>query len=147
MRVLAEQLDLDTSAMRGKGWNKGSGNGRDHGKQRAAAKRWYQRNSQVYLVRNVKRRRDHAALVRELKTKPCTDCGQAYPWYVMDFDHRDGTVKEFDISKGVRRGLAIARVLAEVEKCDLVCANCHRARTAQRAGWDDEALLSIAEDS
>jgi hypothetical protein len=147
MKALAEQLDLDTSAMRGQSWSGGTGNGRDKTKQRAAARRWYQQNPQVYLDRNVKKRRDRAALVREMKEKPCTDCGQTYPWYVMDFDHREGVDEQFDIAVAVRRGVAVPRLLAEIEKCDLVCANCHRIRTARRAGWDDGALLSMAQDT
>jgi hypothetical protein len=48
----------------------------------------------------------------------------------MDFDHRDPTVKV----RGVTRMImgSIDRMLAEVDKCDIVCANCHRLRTFQR---------------
>jgi len=47
----------------------------------------------------------------------------------MDFDHlKDGT----PISKGVTNGWGKQRLLAEIEKCELVCANCHRIRTSDR---------------
>jgi len=48
----------------------------------------------------------------------------------MDFDHRDPTTK----FKGVTRMIfgSIERMLAEAEKCDIVCANCHRLRTFDR---------------
>ena len=52
----------------------------------------------------------------------------------MDFDHRDGEVKLFDVSKGML-SLGRAKVLAETAKCDIICANCHRIRTATRGGW------------
>lgn len=65
-----------------------------------------------------------------LKNKPCKDCGNSYPPYVMDFDHlRD---KEFGLSKTLNYNWGRTRVLNEIEKCELVCANCHRIRTHNR---------------
>ena len=58
------------------------------------------------------------------------DCGFTYPPYVMDFDHIDGE-KAFNIGMAVcRRGSAA--LLAEAAKCEIVCSNCHRARTWHR---------------
>jgi hypothetical protein len=65
-----------------------------------------------------------------MKDKPCADCGRRYPYYVMDFDHRDPSTKLFEIGTCVRRGAAV--LAAEVAKCDVVCANCHRERTHQQ---------------
>ena len=61
---------------------------------------------------------------------PCTDCGETDP-VVLEFDHlRD---KVFNIGKGlVNRSWE--SVLAEIEKCEIVCANCHRHRTYRRRG-------------
>lgn len=67
------------------------------------------------------------ALLSQYKDKPCADCGVRYPPYVMDFDHRDPTQKSFDVSQRFRMRLEL--LLAEVAKCDVVCANCHRERT------------------
>jgi hypothetical protein len=67
--------------------------------------------------------------IRALKTVPCADCGKAYPHYVMDFDHRPGETKLFDIS---RHQWGAKRRLEEAKKCDVVCANCHRERTHSR---------------
>lgn len=47
----------------------------------------------------------------------------------MDFDHRDG--KAFSISQAWR-ACSWDKVLAEIEKCDIACANCHRERTYKR---------------
>ena len=61
---------------------------------------------------------------------PCVDCGETDP-VVLEFDHlRD---KQFEISAMLtyRRWEA---VLAEIEKCEVVCANCHRRRTSSRCG-------------
>ena len=71
------------------------------------------------------------AEVNEIKSKPCMDCGVSYPPYVMDFDHRVGVEKEGLVSKLVAQG-SRQRVYKEIEKCDVVCANCHRIRTWER---------------
>jgi hypothetical protein len=47
----------------------------------------------------------------------------------MDFDHRDPARKRGEISTMVKRLVPWATILAELAKCDLVCANCHRLRT------------------
>ena len=64
-----------------------------------------------------------------IKSTPCKDCGGSFPPVAMDFDHVQGNkVKSitdmFSYSK--------ERVLAEIKKCDVVCANCHRVRTIKR---------------
>jgi uncharacterized OB-fold protein len=69
----------------------------------------------------------------KLKSVPCMDCGRSFPPYVMDFDHVRGR-KSYEISR-VR---SMAKVLAEVGKCDVVCSNCHRIRTHSR-GYQHEA--------
>lgn len=68
----------------------------------------------------------------EIKDVPCMDCGIKYPPFVMDFDHRDPTQKVDGLARLVRSG-SMRKMLAEVEKCDVVCSNCHRIRTFQNA--------------
>ena len=70
-------------------------------------------------------------LLAGLKSRPCEDCGIQYPWYVMQFDHVRGK-KEFMLGKVVNFMVSMERVLAEVAKCDVVCSNCHHARTYLR---------------
>lgn len=79
------------------------------------------------LARNDKNRKLIAALVREAKERPCADCGQRYPSYVMDLDHRPGSGKKFILAHARTKGMKQA--LAELAKCEAVCANCHRERT------------------
>jgi len=73
------------------------------------------------------------AIIAEAKSRPCADCDGRFPTYVMDFDHVRGD-KEFTVSKAVQRAyaLTLSRVRAEIAKCDVVCANCHRIRTERR---------------
>jgi hypothetical protein len=74
-----------------------------------------------------------ADYIRKVKATPCADCGIRYPYWVMDLDHRPGTVKLFTVAdKYVSYGMATVK--AEVAKCDVVCANCHRQRTHTRSG-------------
>lgn len=68
--------------------------------------------------------------IREAKNKPCADCGKSYPYWIMQFDHVRGE-KSFNIgAMSYKRGLK--RVLEEIAKCDVVCANCHADRTYKR---------------
>lgn len=79
-----------------------------------------------------KQRKQYArcrALVDSFKDVPCMDCGKKYPPYVMQFDHVRGK-KEFNIGTSVRH--AAPRLLAEIAKCQVVCANCHAIRTHTR---------------
>src|SRR5690606_17652162 len=54
-----------------------------------------------------------------------------YPFFVMDFDHRDPSTKVADISHMVKTYVPWPKVLEEIAKCDLVCVRCHRLRTYQ----------------
>jgi hypothetical protein len=78
------------------------------------------------LIRISKRK-----FVTQQKDNPCADCGHRFPAVSMDFDHVRGT-KLFNISESVHKK-SIDEIAEEMAKCDLVCANCHRVRTQQRA--------------
>jgi hypothetical protein len=56
----------------------------------------------------------------------------------MDFDHREGEEKAGTIASQVCNW-SWEKIKAEVAKCDVVCSNCHRIRTAKRGGWIDPA--------
>jgi hypothetical protein len=71
---------------------------------------------------------EQVAFIRMLREVPCVDCGQRYPPYMMDFDHRDPRTKEFEITRVAGR-VSMTKLLNEIAKCDIVCSNCHRERT------------------
>lgn len=82
------------------------------------------------IRRNLNRAKLRTEIDR-IKTKPCTDCGKSFHPYVMDFDHVRGEKKEC-VGVMCADGRPLKRVLDEIAKCDLVCANCHRMRTLNR---------------
>jgi len=98
----------------------------------------YKRNKRSYLKRNLRAYAERRQLVLEAKSRPCADCGIQYPYYVMDFDHKDGRLKEFALNTVHR--VTKRAILREIAKCDVVCANCHRERTHRRwlAGLRDK---------
>jgi len=75
---------------------------------------------------------EHAALLHDLRSVPCADCGSRFDVCAMDFDHRDPGAKRYTVTRMVGKADTQA-ILEEVAKCDIVCANCHRLRTWQRA--------------
>ncbi len=93
------------------------------------------REKQLELAKKRKQRyiSERKKFFEEIKSKPCADCGRIYSPWVMDFDHRNGELKLGNVSKlALRKFWSIARIKEEIEKCDLVCANCHRERTHSR---------------
>ena len=71
--------------------------------------------------------------VRGVKSKtPCADCGRIFHHIAMDFDHLPGQKKLFSISTMVMKTVSFERMKAEMAKCEIVCANCHRIRTFNR---------------
>jgi hypothetical protein len=101
---------------------------RDCGKE--LTRSHYRRRKRLYLDRNLRAYNERRLMVIAAKSRPCVDCGVQYPYYVMDFDHREGVTKEFSLHR-VQNATKRA-ILREIAKCDVVCANCHRERTYQR---------------
>lgn len=90
----------------------------------------YKRSKQAYLARNLRAYAERRGIVLAAKSRPCADCGIQYPYYMMDFDHRDGASKLFSLNSVHR--VTKKAILREIEKCDVVCSNCHRERTHRR---------------
>ena len=83
--------------------------------------------------------------VWELKSEPCLDCGGSFPPWVMQFDHRDPKTKLERIARMVTHSWK--KVLEEVDKCDLVCANCHANRTYLRNISTERSTLAQPEEA
>ncbi|HMF56106.1 MAG TPA: hypothetical protein VK619_07145 [Pyrinomonadaceae bacterium] len=103
--------------------------------QKHLSKEHYEKNKQKYLLRNeVNNRRQREALHEKifgyLKTNHCVDCGESDP-LVLEFDHVRGK-KEREIAKMVGHKVSWQKILIEISKCEIRCANCHRRITAKR---------------
>jgi hypothetical protein len=83
-------------------------------------------NKAVWLQKESAKRQSRRAFINSFKDKPCTYCGEQLPPWCMDFDHVRG-----EKLKNVSHMLysSFTRIKAEIDKCELVCANCHRVRT------------------
>ena len=69
-----------------------------------------------------------------LADRACADCGVRDP-RVLEFDHQDHVGKVECVTLLAQRGAAWTRIEAEIAKCDIRCANCHRRRTAEQFNW------------
>ena|SRR5712691_7395370 len=116
--------------------------------QVAYMRRWYSDPANAAIQKRRVRANQavrHIEIVRritEIKSQPCTDCGGSFDPVCMDFDHLDGNDK---VPGGIARLVANAygweAIMAEIAKCELVCANCHRLRTAAR-GYKNQRAVS-----
>lgn len=64
---------------------------------------------------------------------PCVNCGESDP-VVLEFDHIDGATKSFGISEAIY-SKSFKKVEAEIAKCQILCANCHKRKTAITLNW------------
>lgn len=102
----------------------------------ARCKAWKDANPRRHHV-HVKRAnatrelRNRAIILQHLKQHPCIDCGETDP-IVLEFDHRDRSSKKFDIAAA--RNKSFRSLMAEIAKCDIRCANCHRRKTWRESG-------------
>ncbi|MEK7551144.1 MAG: hypothetical protein AAB532_00915 [Patescibacteria group bacterium] len=94
-------------------------------------------------IRKLRYIQQRKKLLEEIKNRPCMDCGKRFPPWVMDFDHRNSQEKIASISRLTFWKMAnFEKVKKEIEKCDLVCANCHRQRTYNR--WQEKIQAEVA---
>jgi hypothetical protein len=119
---------------------------------------WYRKNKALHIQRvavsRTMRRELLAERINSLKNRPCADCGGCFPPCAMDFDHVSGD-KVDDVCGLLFDTGRWERILAEIAKCELVCANCHRIRThvgrrdrdgawVRNAPWFVERYVSVS---
>jgi hypothetical protein len=102
-----------------------------NGRKRALWRDWYHRTKDTpeQQENRRKRRRAFRARIRrrlmELKTsRGCGQCAERHP-ACLQFHHADGRKKEFEIGRALSSKMSWARIEKEIEKCVLLCANCH----------------------
>lgn len=88
----------------------------------------YAENREYYIQKARRNNNKTVELIRELKRgKPCENCGHVGHPAAMHWHHIDSEQKEFNISEA--RYVGRARILKEVAKCKLLCADCHAELT------------------
>jgi hypothetical protein len=107
--------------------------------RRATVRVHYRANRDYYLATARRRQlrvvqETRAWLLTYLREHPCVDCGIS-DIRVLELDHCDGTTKVRAVALLAGHGFGLARVQAEIAKCDVRCANCHRIRTQVQRGW------------
>ncbi len=87
--------------------------------------RSYQDRREYLIAAVKKRRRRLREMAVEYKGGVCIGCGYSADLTALDFHHTDGKTKDFGLSQ---RGLTRSwdKIKKELDKCVLVCANCHR---------------------
>ena len=86
---------------------------------------------QVMKSKRARRARARAFLLEHLRANPCIDCGERDP-VVLEFDHLREKIS--GVAAMSEDGASPRRLAAEIAKCQVVCVNCHRRRTARRRG-------------
>ena len=98
----------------------------------------YVAHKPAYIRQAIAQRLAHRELNRRnvlsyLASHPCIDCGTTDP-VVLEFDHRDPSTKFTEVGRMIS-SKRWPRVMAEIQKCDVRCINCHRRKTARDFGW------------
>lgn len=100
------------------------------------SKRHYLENKQYYAKKarvfdKERRKRVREIIIDYLLSHPCIDCGEK-DILVLEFDHRGD--KKFAISDFRHQNIELIK--AEINKCEVRCANCHRRKTAVDFKWN-----------
>ncbi len=103
--------------------------------QKVISRAHYAANTESHKQAVYENKRERLPVLRAyvndyLLTHPCVDCGET-DIVVLDFDHVRG-VKSLEVTTMVNTGYSLETIKAEIEKCEIRCANCHRRRHARQ---------------
>ena len=95
-------------------------------KNKAACKDWYRRNKKRKYEMHLRYRQDIARYLDDLKRSAgCSRCTERDAICLL-FHHSDPGTKLFDLALAYGGRHGIERINAEIAKCEILCANCHR---------------------
>jgi Tfp pilus assembly protein PilE len=103
-------------------------------------RRHYNKNKKRYQSKSKewkrsKKSENHNFLYNHvMKRGGCKECGEK-DYACIQFDHKDGSDKKSCVSFLVSSHKPLSVIKEEIEKCDILCANCHAKRTAKQFGW------------
>lgn len=115
-----------------------SGKGRQSGQRQTHCQRCFYVK---YIRPNIDRK---TAVLQQYKVdQGCADCGYNTHPAALHFDHLPGVKKLFNVMERIG-SYSMERLWAEIAKCEVVCANCHAVRTAERRIRVDELAVPSA---
>ena len=92
--------------------------------------------------RSTPQKERRVSIMHEVRQAGCVKCGLSGPDMppgCLDFHHRDPYTKDFHPNEGIKKGVSVKTMLAELAKCDCICRNCHaKEHTADLYEWVDE---------
>jgi hypothetical protein len=93
---------------------------------RKLVKENYEKNKEYYLQKAKRRRKELREWYKSIKSElKCNRCEENH-WSCLEFHHEDPKEKEINIPLAVWKGWSKKRILEEIKKCEVLCANCHR---------------------
>jgi hypothetical protein len=101
--------------------------------------RRYRKNKDTSRARKERRRRRLCRWVYEYKRDECqcVRCGEEHPG-CLEFHHTNEDEKEFSVSRRANRGHSLENIRAEIDRCIVLCANCHRKEHYEVPSAPDE---------
>lgn len=100
---------------------------KDDETRKAYHKQWYAKNKATRIPQLRKHRANKVEVMQNYKAeKGCAICGYNKCAAALDFHHKDDATKEAHVSEMARRCLSWDKMLVEIEKCHILCSNCHR---------------------
>lgn len=103
------------------------------------AARWRRENPEKYRAAYTKEHEKKKQILLDARVGGCSRCSEKHP-ACLDFHHRDGKKDKLGNIGEIRR-FSYRRILEEIAKCDVLCANCHR-----KHHWDErQKQLQVSE--
>ena len=105
-------------------------------------RRYYERNRELVKQRKKDAQQRNMQYLHDIKSKgSCVKCGASHV-AILDFHHLDPTGKEEHVSTAAWKGWALDRLQTEIDKCVLICANCHRV-----LHWENKSSRSTTDSA
>ena len=96
--------------------------------QKVIRKESYERNKKTTYERNKRNKDKNIIWFKEYKSSlKCSKCDENHP-SCLDFHHIDKSTKKYDVSEMIHGTYSRKLIIEEIEKCVILCANCHRKR-------------------
>jgi hypothetical protein len=104
-----------------KGWKEAN-----EEKMRQYRRDWYQRNKEHAKGKVLERKATIKRWFKDMKSSlKCNRCSEDNP-ACLEFHHSNPDEKEHIITQMVSCGWSVEKIKEEMEKCEVLCANCHR---------------------